>query len=162
MSLVMGYHVDIAHFPTRQRTRQFAQAPAGRAADAGLREGRRGCRYLVVNATQIEEWQRPGEDYRRTSMSLAPNQEITQVTRAEDLKVLAGGSVYKEEANYHPEIVRRPLPRGHQGAARTPTRRADRFVACAMFDTTAWRTVEADLKVALERRLRCASTRRPS
>ena len=60
-------------------------------------------RYLIVNATLTREWQRPAQEMiGRTSMSLAPSEEIARVMREEDLDVLNGGSVYKEEENYHP------------------------------------------------------------
>jgi diguanylate cyclase (GGDEF)-like protein/PAS domain S-box-containing protein len=162
--LVIGYHVDITQSKlaehrlqealgrergSAERTREFAQ----RLLDAlpmpvYVKDAE--SRYLIVNATQIREWQRPAEELiGRTSMELAPSEEIRQVMRAEDLAVLAGGSVYKEEANYHPEtgagrfrVVTKELCRDADGAP---------VIVCTMFDTTAWRTAEADLKAALGR-----------
>jgi len=141
--IVMGYHVDIKHM------RQFAQ----RLLDAlpmpvYVKDAQ--SRYLIVNATQIREWQRPAEELiGRTSMSLAPTEEIRQVMREEDAQVLKGGSVYKEEANYHPEtgagrfrVVTKELSHDAEGAP---------IIVCTMFDTTAWRTAERELKAALER-----------
>ncbi len=141
--LVMGYHVDVTQW------REFAQ----RLLDAlpmAVYVKDAESRYLIVNATQIREWQRPAEELiGRTSMSLAPTEEIRQIMRDEDARVLKGGSVYKEEANYHPEtgagrfrVVTKELCHDAEGSP---------VIVCTMFDTTAWRTAERELKAALER-----------
>jgi diguanylate cyclase (GGDEF)-like protein/PAS domain S-box-containing protein len=162
--LIIGYHTDVTRWKlaerrlqaavereqgAAERTRQFAQ----RLLDAlpmpvYVKDAE--SRYLIVNATQIREWQRPAEELiGRTSMSLAPSEEIARGMREEDVAVLAGGSVYKEEANYHPEtgkgrfrVVTKELCRDTDGVP---------VIVCTMFDTTAWRTAEQDLKAALER-----------
>jgi diguanylate cyclase (GGDEF)-like protein/PAS domain S-box-containing protein len=162
--LVIGYHTDITPWKTAERrlqaalgrehgtaerTREFAQ----RLLDAVpmpvyVKDAE--SRYLIVNATQIKEWQRPAAELiGRTSMSLVPSEEIARVMREEDLAVIAGGSVYKEEQNYHPvtgkgrfRVVTKELCRDADGAP---------VIVCTMFDTTAWRDAERDLKAALER-----------
>ncbi|HWM41099.1 MAG TPA: diguanylate cyclase [Burkholderiales bacterium] len=162
--LVIGYHLDITRWKLAQRdlqaalelqkssserTRQFAQ----RLLDAVpmpvyVKDAE--SRYLIVNATQTRESQRPAEEMiGLTSMSLVPNEEIARVMREEDLAVLDGGSVYKEEENYHPvtgkgrfRVVTKSLCRDAEGAP---------VIVCTMFDTTAWRHAERDLKVVLER-----------
>lgn len=141
--LVIGYHVDIT------RTRQFAQ----RLLDVlpmpvYVKDAE--SRYIIVNQTQIREWQRPAEELiGATSMSLAPNEEIARIMREEDLAVLAGGSVYKEEENYHPEtgqgrfrVVTKGLCQDPDGAP---------VIVCTMFDITAWRNAERELQAALKR-----------
>jgi diguanylate cyclase (GGDEF)-like protein/PAS domain S-box-containing protein len=162
--LVIGYHQDITEWRvaegslqaalerekvSSERTRQFVQ----RLLDAlpmpiYIKDA--DSRYLMVNETQTREWQRPAEQFiGRTSMSLTPSEEIAKIMRDEDLAVLAGGSVYKEEANYHPvtgkdryRVVTKGLCTYTDG---TPV------ILCTMFDTTAWRTAESGLKAALER-----------
>jgi diguanylate cyclase (GGDEF)-like protein/PAS domain S-box-containing protein len=69
--------------------------------------------------------------------------------RDEDARVLKGGSVYKEEANYHPQtgagrfrVVTKELCHDAEGAP---------VIVCTMFDTTAWRAAERDLQAALAR-----------
>src|SRR5262245_15473066 len=107
-------------------------------------------RYLIVNETQLREWQRPREEFLgRTSMSLAPNDAIAKTMREEDVAVLGGGSVYKEEENYHPvtgkgrfRLVTKGLCLDADGAP---------VIVCSQFDTTEWRSAERDLRAALER-----------
>jgi diguanylate cyclase (GGDEF)-like protein/PAS domain S-box-containing protein len=162
--LVIGYHVDITQWKlaerrleaalgreksSSERTREFAQ----RLLDAVpmpvyVKDAQ--SRYMIVNATQIREWQRPAAELiGRTSMELAPNEEIKQIMRDEDRAVLAGGSVYKEEENYQPvtgkgrfRVVTKSLCRDVDDAP---------VIVCTMFDTTAWRNAERDLKAVLER-----------
>lgn len=162
--LVIGYHVDITQWKLAERrlqaalggeksgserTRQFAQ----RLLDAlpmpvYVKDAE--SRYIVVNQTLIGEWQRPAEELIGvTSMSLAPNEEIARIMRDEDLSVLAGGSVYKEEENYHPvtgqgrfRVVTKGLCQDADGAP---------VIVCTMFDITAWRNAERELQAALKR-----------
>jgi diguanylate cyclase (GGDEF)-like protein/PAS domain S-box-containing protein len=162
--LVIGYHQDITHWRVAERelqvalgrekgaselTRQFVQ----RLLDAlpmpiYIKDA--DSRYLLVNETQTREWQRPAEEFiGRTSMSLAPNAEIAKIMREEDLAVLAGGSVYKEEANHHPVTGKDRYRVVTKGLCTYTDGRP--VILCTMFDTTAWRTAESDLKTALER-----------
>jgi diguanylate cyclase (GGDEF)-like protein/PAS domain S-box-containing protein len=162
--LVIGYHHDITRWKTAE---SGLQAALGRERGSGERSRRFAqrlldalpmpiyvkdaeSRYIVVNETQARESQRPAEEMiGRTSMSLVPNEEIARVMREEDLAVLAGGSVYKEEENYHPvtgkgrfRVVTKGLCLDAEG---------EPVIVCTMFDTTAWRNAERDLKAALER-----------
>jgi diguanylate cyclase (GGDEF)-like protein/PAS domain S-box-containing protein len=162
--LVIGYHHDITQWKlaerglqaalgrekvSSERTRQFVQ----RLLDVlpmpvYIKDAE--SRYLLVNETQTREWQRPAEQFiGRTSMSLAPNEAFAKIMRDEDIAVLAGGSVYKEEENHHPvtgkgrfRVVTKGLCVGTDGAP---------VIVCTMFDITAWRNAERDLKAALER-----------
>jgi diguanylate cyclase (GGDEF)-like protein/PAS domain S-box-containing protein len=162
--LVIGYHLDLTQWKlaerelqaalrrqesASERTRQFAQ----RLLDAVpmpvyIKDAQ--SRYIIVNETLTKEWQRPAaEMIGVTSMSLAPTEEIARVMREEDVAVLAGGSVYKEEENYHPvtgkgrfRVVTKTLCHDAEGAP---------VIVCTMFDTTAWRNAEHDLKAVLER-----------
>ena len=163
LPLVIGYHHDITEWKVAERdlqavvarekgaserTRQFAQ----RLLDVlpmpvYMKDAE--SRYIFVNQTQVREWQRPAAEFiGRTSMSLV-DEKTAKVMRDEDVAVLAGGSVYKEEANYHPEtgagrfrVVTKGLCLDVDGAP---------VIVCTMFDTTAWRSAERELEAALGR-----------
>ena len=162
--LVIGYHVDLTQSRraeralqaallreknASERTRQFAQRLLD-AVPMPVYVKDADSRYIIVNATQTREWQRPAHELiGRTSMELAPNEEIRRVMRDEDAAVLAGGSVYKEEENYQPvtgqgrfRVVTKELSSDADGAP---------VIVCTMFDTTAWRSAERELKQALAR-----------
>ena len=162
--LVFGSHVDITHWKVAERDLQAALDREKGGSERTLQFVQRlldvlpmpvyvkdaQSRYIIVNATQIREWQRPAQELiGHTSMSLAPTEEIARNMREEDLAVLAGGSVYKEEDNFQPvtgqgryRVVTKGLCVAADGAP---------VIVCTMFDTTAWRSAERDLKAALER-----------
>jgi diguanylate cyclase (GGDEF)-like protein/PAS domain S-box-containing protein len=162
--LVIGYHVDITHWKVAERNLQAALERQKGSSERTRRFAQRlldsvpmpiyikdaESRYVIVNATQAREWQRPAEEMiGLTSMSLTPSEEIARVMREEDLDVLHGGSVYKEEENYHPvtgkgrfRVVTKSLCHDADGQP---------VIVCTMFDTTAWRHAERDLKAVLER-----------
>ena len=162
--LVIGYHHDVTQWKLAERS---LQAALGREKSSSERTRQfvqrlldvlpmpvyvkdAESRYLIVNETLARELQRPAQEVIGiTSMSLTPNEEIARIMREEDLSVLAGGSVYKEEANYHPmtgkgrfRVVTKGLCRDVDGAP---------VIVCTMFDTTAWRAAESALQAALAR-----------
>ena len=163
--LVIGYHPDITQWKlaerrvqaalgreqsAAERTRQFAQ----RLLDAlpmpiYVKDAE--SRYLIVNETQTREWQRPaaGADRPHLDVARAERGDRAGDARGRPRRCCAGGSVYKEEAEPPPGDRHRPLPRGHQGAVQDAD--GAPVIVCTMFDTTAWRTAERDLKAALER-----------
>lgn len=162
--LVIGYHHDITRWKVAERSLQAALERQKSHAERTLQFAQRlldalpmpvyvkdaESRYIIVNRTQMREWQRPAEELiGRTSMSLAPNEEIRKIMRDEDVAVLVGGSVYKEEENYHPvtgkgrfRVVTKERCTDVDGAP---------VIVCTMFDTTAWRKAERELKEVLER-----------
>ena len=162
--LVMGYHVDLRQSRRAERALQAALMREKSAAERARQFAQRlldavpmpvyvkdaESRYIIVNATQVKEWQRPAHELiGRTSMELAPNDKIRRIMREEDAAVLAGGSVYKEEENYQPgagkgrfRVVTKELSSDADGAP---------VIVCTMFDTSAWRNAEREFKGALER-----------
>ncbi len=148
--LVMGYHQDITQWKSSgERTRQFVQ----RLLDVlpmpvYVKDAQ--SRYIIVNQAQVREWQRPAEELiGRTSMELAPNDEIRRIMREEDAAVLAGGKVYKEEENFHPVTGKgrfRVVTKG-----RCLDADGEPVIVCMMFDTTAWRNTEDELKAVADR-----------
>ena len=167
--LVMGYHLDVTQWRGVERSLQAALAREQGSSQRILQFAQRlldalpmpvyvkdaQSRYLIVNATQIREWQRPAEELiGRTSMSLAPTEEIRQIMRDED----APSSRAARSTRRRPTTTRRPAPAASASSPRSSCHDADGapVIVCTMFDMTAWRNTERELQAALgrERELR--------
>jgi len=107
-------------------------------------------RVIVVNQAQAEQWGRVREEIIGTrSFDLAVDVERTKLSFAEDVRVLGGEVIYKEEH----------VLRGFQGReqfriitkGRCEDTQGKHVIVCARFDTTGWRQAERELQQTLER-----------
>lgn len=107
-------------------------------------------RVIIINRAQAEQWGTPREAIIGVpSFDLAPNQEITRVSRAEDMRVLGGELIYKEEHTHDGNLGQEQFRVITKGRCEDTT--GAYVIVCARFDTTQWRQAERELQQALAR-----------
>lgn len=107
-------------------------------------------RCIFVNQAQADQWGRSIDELvGKHSYAFATDPAVATRVKAEDLAVLAGGRVYREERKPHSATG------AEQFRVITKQRcldaNGDYVIVCAFFDTTSWREVESKLQEALDR-----------
>ena len=107
-------------------------------------------RVIIINSAQADQWGLPREEViGNYSFQLSPDPERTLRTHEEDLRVLNGEVIYKEEHTLdgaHGQEQFRVITKG-----RCADTEGNYVIVCARFDTTRWRQAEREVQLALER-----------
>ncbi|MDQ8023292.1 MAG: PAS domain-containing sensor histidine kinase [Moraxellaceae bacterium] len=106
-------------------------------------------RYLMVNEAFVKDRGKPREALVGQPAGEPRDVEFRRVVSQEDVDVLAGKVVLKEEHRPHPYTGRERFRVVAKGSCLDPE--GEPVIVCAIFDVTGWRQAERELKASLER-----------